>query len=72
MAKKQKQKTLATLEQHECRWPIGDPKDAQFHFCGQRSLVGRPYCEAHWRMAFQPPKSREGRSTVFVPTRRAA
>jgi len=72
MAKKQKQKTVATLEQYDCRWPIGDPKDADFHFCGERSLARRPYCELHWRMAFQPPKSREVRSTVILPTRRAA
>jgi hypothetical protein len=71
MAKKQKQKTVVTLERHDCRWPIGDPKDADFHFCGERSLAGRPYCELHWRMAFQPPKSRDSRSVV-VPTRRAA
>ena len=67
-----KQKTVATLEQHDCRWPVGDPKGAAFHFCGERSLAGRPYCELHWRMAFQPPKPREARSVVIVPARRAA
>lgn len=71
MTKKQKHKTVATLERHDCRWPIGDPKNADFHFCGERSLAGRPYCEPHWRMAFQPPKSREARWPM-VPTRRAA
>ena len=45
MAKKQKHKTVATLEQHDCRWPIGYTKNADFHFCGERSLAGRPYCE---------------------------
>jgi GcrA cell cycle regulator len=63
MAKKQK-KSVATLERNDCRWPIGDPKDAEFQFCGERSLAGRPYCELHWRMAFQPSRPRETRSIV--------
>ena len=72
MAKKQTQKTVATLERHDCRWPIGDPRDADFHFCGERSVAGRPYCQRHWRMAFQPPRSREARSVAIMPARRAA
>jgi GcrA cell cycle regulator len=63
MAKKQK-KSVATLERNDCRWPIGDPKVAEFHFCGEQSLAGRPYCELHWRMAFQPSRPRETRSIV--------
>jgi GcrA cell cycle regulator len=27
-----------------CMWPIGDPKQAGFHFCGAPSEAGRPYC----------------------------
>jgi len=62
-------KTLATLELHDCRWPIGDPRNADFHFCGARQMAGRPYCELHWRRAFQPPRPR---GTVVVPRRHAA
>lgn len=65
-------KTLATLEQNDCRWPIGDPKDAAFHFCGEQKLTGRPYCQAHWQMAFQPSRSREVRMPSFAPLPRAA
>jgi len=51
-------KTVDTLERYDCRWPIGDPRHADFHFCGAPQLLGRPYCELHWRMAFQPMKSK--------------
>jgi GcrA cell cycle regulator len=73
MAKTQvKQKTLANLEQNDCRWPIGDPKDPAFHFCGAQKLAGRPYCQAHWQMAFQPSRSRGAGPRVFAPLPRAA
>lgn len=37
-----------------CRWPIGDPQDAEFHFCGKEKVPGIPYCEFHGRRAFVP------------------
>lgn len=49
-------KTLLDLEANDCRWPIGDPKEADFHFCGKGKVTGLPYCEFHSRRAFQPPK----------------
>jgi GcrA cell cycle regulator len=51
-------KKLLDLEKHDCRWPIGEPRHPDFHFCGARQLQNRPYCELHWRMAFQPPRPR--------------
>jgi GcrA cell cycle regulator len=54
-----KPKTLLELENYDCRWPIGDPKQPNFHFCGGPNLPGRPYCEHHWRMAFLPAKPRQ-------------
>jgi GcrA cell cycle regulator len=70
MAKKQK--TVVTLERHDCRWPIGDPRQPEFHFCGARQLPGRPYCELHWRMAFQPSKPRSSQPRELPDARRAA
>ena len=73
MAKKRTLKTVDTLERNECRWPIGDPRDADFHFCGATQLSGRPYCELHWRMAFQPSRPRgSAASALVVMGRRAA
>lgn len=50
-------RTVETLEAHDCRWPIGDPQEADFHFCGAKKLEGLPYCECHARRAFNtaPP-----------------
>lgn len=31
-----------------CRWPIGEPEDASFHFCNKKRAV-HFYCEAHAR-----------------------
>ena len=36
----------------ECLWPIGDPGDKDFHFCGEPSVSGKPYCEAHCAKAY--------------------
>jgi hypothetical protein len=35
-------------------------------------LPGRPYCELHWRMAFQPMKSRTPSVPSASSSRRAA
>lgn len=53
-------RSIQTLEECSCRWPIGDPQDADFHFCGKAKVPGLPYCEFHARRAFQPPQSRRG------------
>jgi GcrA cell cycle regulator len=51
-------KYITTLTENCCRWPIGDPQHADFHFCGKGKVTGLPYCEFHARRAFQPPQSR--------------
>ena len=38
---------LVDLDNHTCRWPIGDPKDENFHFCGKKVKIGQTYCEEH-------------------------
>lgn len=35
-----------------CKWPIGDPKSPDFHFCGAAALLNRPYCGAHCAEAY--------------------
>jgi GcrA cell cycle regulator len=51
-------RSIQTLEECSCRWPIGDPQDGDFHFCGKNKVAGLPYCEFHARRAFQPPQAR--------------
>lgn len=55
--------TVVTLENHHCRWPIGDPQEADFHFCGKSKVAGLPYCEFHARRAFRPPQEQSRRRT---------
>jgi GcrA cell cycle regulator len=61
-------KTIQTLTDCSCRWPIGDPQLADFHFCGRNKVPLLPYCEVHARRAFQPvaPRRRE-RTEVESP-----
>lgn len=43
---------LLGLTEDTCKWPIGDPVSTEFHFCGQGSLDGKPYCEFHSKRAY--------------------
>ncbi len=45
--------SLADLKEKMCRWPIGDPRDDNFKFCGCRSVPGIPYCKDHAQVAYQ-------------------
>jgi hypothetical protein len=45
-----KDPTLA-LRPGVCRWPIGEPGEAGFHYCGAASVSGRSYCRAHLDIA---------------------
>lgn len=47
--------SFADLEDHHCRWPVGDPRQAGFGFCGCPKVSGLPYCEGHAKRAFQAP-----------------
>ena len=59
--KKAKKISLMELTERTCKWPIGDPATDEFWFCGLTSEPGKPYCEAHVGVAFQPMSSRRDR-----------
>ena len=59
--KKSKKITLMELTERTCKWPIGDPATEDFWFCGLSVQAGKPYCEAHVGVAFQPMSSRRDR-----------
>lgn len=59
--KKAKKLTLMDLTERTCKWPIGDPATEEFWFCGLPVQQGKPYCEAHVGVAFQPMSSRRDR-----------
>lgn len=48
----EQRRTVATLTQSCCRWPIGDPQHEDFHFCGAPRTWGFPYCARHTRRAY--------------------
>ena len=56
-----KRLTLMELTERTCKWPIGDPATEEFYFCGLPVSAGKPYCEAHVGVAFQPMSSRRDR-----------
>ena len=56
--KKAKKLTLLELTEKTCKWPIGDPATSEFWFCGHPSEQGKPYCETHISIAFQPITTR--------------
>ena len=53
--------TLMELTERTCKWPIGDPATDDFWFCGLSVQQGKPYCEAHVGVAFQPMSNRRDR-----------
>lgn len=54
---KKKLFTVNDLTSSSCRWPIGDPKDEDFHFCGKEALPDKPYCAEHAAIAYVSAKT---------------
>ncbi len=61
LEKKSKKLSLMELTERTCKWPIGDPATEKFWFCGHTAEPGKPYCETHIEIAFQPIASRRER-----------
>ncbi|MEO9862983.1 MAG: GcrA family cell cycle regulator [Yoonia sp.] len=59
--KSAKKISLMELTEKTCKWPVGDPATPDFWFCGLPVQSGKPYCEAHVGVAFQPMSSRRDR-----------
>jgi GcrA cell cycle regulator len=59
--KKARKLSLMELTERTCKWPVGDPATEDFWFCGLPVQPGKPYCEAHVGVAFQPMSSRRDR-----------
>lgn len=50
--------SLLDLNSNTCKWPVGDPQDENFHFCGRPKGPNCPYCDDHAIIAYQhlPPR----------------
>jgi GcrA cell cycle regulator len=62
---------LIDLTERMCKWPIGDPRDADFTFCGRGIRPGTPYCPDHAAMAYQT-SSRSRGTAMHSPARQKA
>lgn len=40
------------IGKQRCKWPHGDPKSKDFHFCSERAIAGKPYCPTHYDTAY--------------------
>jgi GcrA cell cycle regulator len=53
--------SLLDLNDRVCRWPMGHPGEADFHFCGVKVNPGFPYCVEHCGRAYQAQLPRGAR-----------
>lgn len=53
--------SLLDLSDRICKWPMGHPGEPDFHFCGQPSNPGFPYCVQHCGVAYQAQLPRRDR-----------
>ena len=47
-------------------WPEGEPGEDSFRFCGKLAVPGKPYCEAHCKIAYVPPKKRQSAAATEI------
>lgn len=51
--------SILELTEKHCRWPVGDPKDPGFGYCGAGAYQAHPYCAEHVAIAFQAPNRKD-------------
>jgi hypothetical protein len=52
--------SITDLNEHTCRYPIGDPQDWDtFGYCGAPIVdLDKPYCESHRSICYVPREER--------------
>lgn len=63
---------LIDLTERMCKWPIGDPKEADFSFCGLGIRPGTPYCFEHAAMAYQSSSRSRQQAAAYKTQKEAA
>jgi len=48
-----------------CRYPLGDPRDSDFSFCGNSCVPGMSYCDGHHRLCYRPYEPPKARALSF-------
>jgi GcrA cell cycle regulator len=51
--------SLMKLSEKMCKWPIGNPGEPNFRFCGHSAHPGLPYCATHGARAYQPVSKKD-------------
>jgi GcrA cell cycle regulator len=49
---------IKLLSEGACKWPVGDPTQPSFRFCGCKANTGLSYCSYHHGLAYQAPRQR--------------
>lgn len=60
--------SLLEINDRMCRWPVGDPQDKDFHFCGARCDSSQPYCDTHAQIAFNVKLTKRKVTVAAEPT----
>ena len=47
-----KKSIVGTGSFKSCQWPIGDPLEEGFHYCGNQNIPTKPYCIDHYKKAY--------------------
>ena len=47
-----KKSIVGTGSFRSCQWPIGDPLEEGFHYCGGQNIPTKPYCIEHFKKAY--------------------
>ncbi len=55
---------LEALTSEMCSWPVGNPGDKAFHFCGEQVVPGKPYCSKHCAVAYIRAGRDRGQTSV--------
>jgi hypothetical protein len=66
-------KALLELKKDGCKWPVGNPREEDFHFCNKPRIDGKSYCEEHYKKAYLPAKKKPANESIpidFVDRRR--
>lgn len=58
--------SILELTERICRWPVGDPRDGNFGYCGSESYGSHPYCAEHVAIAFQAPNRKDKKNVKHV------
>ncbi len=67
----EERKGLLDLQDNDCRWPIGDVRAPDFHFCGKEKVPGLSYCPAHACRAYAVSAPRKPAEIVPFPVQAA-